>query len=76
MIELLDLKFSRRWQTNKIESDWSNSPRQLSSRQFRSSRRITEEKSEASWLGSNKFNTSKTLPCKWVNLTNYKIRLH
>ena len=36
MIELLDLKFSRRWQTNKIESDWSNSPRQSSSRQFRS----------------------------------------
>ena len=25
MIELLELKFSRRWQTNKIESDWSNS---------------------------------------------------
>ena len=26
----------RRWQTNKIESDWSNSPRHSSSRQFRS----------------------------------------
>ena len=36
MIELLELKFSRRWQTNKIESDWSNSPRHSSSRQFRS----------------------------------------
>ena len=35
MIELLELKFSRRWQTNKIESDWSNSPRHSSSRQFR-----------------------------------------
>ena len=39
MIELLELKFSRRWQTNKIESDWSNSPRHSSSRQFRSPRR-------------------------------------
>ena len=38
MIELLELKFSRRWQTNKIESDWSNSPRHSSSRQFRSPR--------------------------------------
>ena len=36
MIELLELKFSRRWQTNKIKSDWSNSPRHSSSRQFRS----------------------------------------
>ena len=36
MIELLELKFSRRWQTNKIESDWSNSPRHSSLRQFRS----------------------------------------
>ena len=36
MIELLELKFSRRWQTNKIESDWSNSPRHSFSRQFRS----------------------------------------
>ena len=36
MIELLELKFSRRWQTNEIESDWSNSPRHSSSRQFRS----------------------------------------
>ena len=35
---LLELKFSRRWQTNKIESDWSNSPRHSSSRQFRSPR--------------------------------------
>ena len=34
MIKLLELKFSRRWQTNKIESDWSNSPRHSSSRQF------------------------------------------
>ena len=25
MIKLLELKFSRRCQTNKIESDWSNS---------------------------------------------------
>ena len=31
-----ELKFSRRWQTNKIESDWSNSPRHSFSRQFRS----------------------------------------
>ena len=38
MIESLELKFSRRWQTNKIESDWSNSPRHSSSRQFRSPR--------------------------------------
>ena len=38
MIELLELKFSRRWQTNKIESDWSNSPRHSSSRQFLSPR--------------------------------------
>ena len=38
MIELLELKFSRRWQTNKIESDWSNWPRHSSSRQFRSPR--------------------------------------
>ena len=36
MIELLELKFSRRWQTNKIESDWSNWPRHSFSRQFRS----------------------------------------
>ena len=36
MIELLELKFSRRWHTNKIESDWSNSSRHSSSRQFRS----------------------------------------
>ena len=34
MIELLELKFSHRWQTNKIQSDWSNSPRHSSSRQF------------------------------------------
>ena len=40
MIELLELKFSRRWQTNKIESDLSNSPRHSSSRQFRSPRSI------------------------------------
>ena len=40
MIELLELKFSRRWQTNKIESDWSNSPRHSSSRQFRSPRAL------------------------------------
>ena len=33
-----ELKFSHRWQTNKIESDWSNSPRHSSSRQFRSPR--------------------------------------
>ena len=39
MIELLELKFSRRWQTNKIESDWSNSPRHSFSRQFRSPRK-------------------------------------
>ena len=39
MIELLELKFSRRWQTNKIESDWSNSLRHSSSRQFRSPRK-------------------------------------
>ena len=38
MIKLLELKFSRRWQTNKIESVWSNSPRHSSSRQFRSPR--------------------------------------
>ena len=38
MIKLLELEFSRRWQTNKIESDWSNSPRHSSSRQFRSPR--------------------------------------
>ena len=38
MIELLELKFSRRWQTNKIQSDWSNLPRHSSSRQFRSPR--------------------------------------
>ena len=38
MIELLELKFSRRWQANKIESDWSNSPRHSFSRQFRSPR--------------------------------------
>ena len=36
MIELLELKFSRLWQTNNVESDWSNSPRHSSSRQFRS----------------------------------------
>ena len=35
---MLELEFSRRWQTNKIESDWSNSPRHSSSRQFRSPR--------------------------------------
>ena len=38
MIELLELKFSRRWQTNKIESDWSNLSRHSSSRQFHSPR--------------------------------------
>ena len=42
MIELLELKFSRRWQTNKIESDWSNSPRHSSSRQLLRSPRIDE----------------------------------
>ena len=49
MIELLELKFSRRWQTNKIEPDWSNSPRHSSSRQFRSpstSMQQTKAKSE------------------------------
>ena len=35
-----------------------------------SSLRLNEEKSEASWIGTNKSNTSKPLPCKWVNLTN------
>ena len=44
MIELLELKFSRRWQTNKIESDWSNSPRHSSSRQFRSPRKNDKRK--------------------------------
>ena len=34
-----------------------------------------EEKSEASWIGSNKSNTSKPLPCKWVNLKNDKIKI-
>ena len=38
MIKLLELEFSRRWQTNKIESDRSSSPRHSSSRQFRSPR--------------------------------------
>ena len=37
--------------------------------------RLNEEKSEASWIGSNKLNTSKPLPCKWVNLTNDKIKI-
>ena len=41
MIKLLELKFSRRWQANKIESDWSNSPRHSFSRQFRSPRYYT-----------------------------------
>ena len=40
MIELLELKFSRRWQTNKIESDWSNLSRHSFSRQFRSPGRV------------------------------------
>ena len=37
MIKLLELKFSRRWQTNKIESDWSNSIRAgtLTERRYR-----------------------------------------
>ena len=48
MIELLELKFSRRWQTNKIESDWSNSPRHSSSRQFRSPRHGSQAKQEFS----------------------------
>ena len=46
MIELLELKFSRRWQTNKIESDWSNSARHSSSRQFRSPRSCSKFKVE------------------------------
>ena len=40
-----------------------------------SSLRLNEEKSEASWIGSNKSNTSKPLPCKWVNLTNDRIKI-
>ena len=40
-----------------------------------SSLRLNEEKSEASWIGSNKSNTSKPLPCKWVNLKNDKIKI-
>ena len=37
--------------------------------------RLKEEKSETSWIGSNKPNTSKPLPWKWVNLTNGKIKI-
>ena len=33
------------------------------------------EKSEASWIGSKKSSTRKPLPCKWVTLTNDKIKL-
>ena len=40
-----------------------------------SSLRLNEEESEASWIFSNKFNTSKPFPCNWVNLTNDKIKL-
>ena len=40
-----------------------------------SSLRLNEEKSEASWIGSNKSNTSKPLSCKWVNLKNDKIKI-
>ena len=40
-----------------------------------SSLRLNEEKSGASWIGSNKSNTSKPFPCKWVNLTNDKIKI-
>ena len=37
--------------------------------------RLNEEKSGASWIGRNKFNTSKPLQCKWVNLTSDKIKI-
>ena len=37
--------------------------------------RLNKEKSEASWIGSNKSNTSKPLSCKWVNLKNDKIKI-
>ena len=40
-----------------------------------SSLRLNKEKSEASWISSNKLITSKPLPCKWVNLTNDKIKI-
>ena len=40
-----------------------------------SSLRLNEEKSETSGIGSNKSNTSKPLPCKWVNLKNDKIKI-
>ena len=49
MIELLELKFSLRWQTNKIRSDWSNSPRHSSSRQFRSPRDKVPEFENLAW---------------------------
>ena len=42
---------------------------------YYSSLRLNEEKSEARWIGSNKSNTSKPLPCKWVNLKNDKIKI-
>ena len=42
---------------------------------YYSSLRLNEEKSEASWIGSNKSNTSKPLSCKWVNLQNDKIKI-
>ena len=42
---------------------------------YYSSLRSNEEKSDASWIGSNKSNTSKPLPCKWVNLKNDKIKI-
>ena len=40
-----------------------------------SSLRLNEKKSEASWISSNKSNTSEPLLCKWINLTNDKIKV-
>ena len=40
-----------------------------------SSLRLNEEKSEASWIDSNKANTNKSFPCKRVNLPNDRVKI-